>query len=189
MGLIQYEKLLHKYNMRIIEIVETIGPHNNKELALMIQGTKPAALVFDTELTKWKPYIDKFKWTVTSFKDFNGGVSYAVSKDPNGAKQIVQLFQTATTSKVGPEFHAQLGRLLGYSEKDIAEFLAQKTSTGILGSTGRILGQLGRSMLSAVKVVGGAAATLATYSPGLNSGEDEELARIRAQGPRITPRQ
>ena len=157
---------------------------------MMIQGVKPAALVFDTELAKWKPYIDKFKWTVTSFKDFNGGVSYAVSKDPNSAKQIVQLFQTAARGAVGPEFHAQLGRLLGYSEKDIAEFLAKtSTSTGILGSTGKILGQLGRSMLSAFKVVGSAAATLATYSPGLNSGEDEELARLRAQGPRITPKQ
>ena len=171
-----------------MRIYEVIGPHNEQELKLMVQGTKPAALIYANELTKWKPYIDQYKWTATPFKDFTGGTSYAVSKDPNSAQKIVQLFQqagSAAAKSVGPEFHAQLGRLLGYSEKDIAEFLALKVAPSMLTSTGKILGQLGRSLVGAVKLAGGAGATLATYSSGLNSGEDEELARRRTIGPTI----
>ena len=109
-------------------VAEAIGPHNGKELELMIKGKKPAALIFPHEMAEWRPYIEKFGWIVTPFKAFANYDSFAISKDAYSGKQISQLFQQVIASGRPPtdSFHEKLGRLLGYSEQDISDFLSNK---------------------------------------------------------------
>lgn len=109
-------------------VTEAIGPHNGKELELMIKGKKPAALIFPHDMAKWRPYIEKFGWIVTPFKGFGNYDCFAISKDPYSGKQISQLFQQVIASGQPPtdSFHEKLGRLLGYSEQDISDFLSNK---------------------------------------------------------------
>ena len=156
--------------MRIHEITEAIGPHAQQELKLMLQGTKPAALISAEDFGKWRPYIDKFKWNMVAFQDFAGSTSYAVSKDPHSAKQIAQLFQTAggaAAKSVGPEFHTQLGRLLGYSAGDIAEFLQHISARPRASSLSAIGREITRGAGRVYRILGGVGAGLALHTSEL----------------------
>ena len=121
------------------KIAETIGPHEKKELEIMLHGSKPAALIDFDELKQpnWQDAIQKNNWTVekvdiASIPTRPGTIwaSYKpliiVSKDPNVAKSIKRLMLN-TLGKYpngAPEsYHIQLGRLLGYDEEDIEHFL------------------------------------------------------------------
>lgn len=119
--------------MRFTEFYETIGPHNNQELELMSQGkdVKPAALIFKHELPKWKPSIKQHGWTVTKIKNFANQPSYVVSWDPATGPAIGNLFKEVGAQRPAPlDFHENLGRLLGYSEQDIRDFINQIKSRG-----------------------------------------------------------
>jgi len=121
------------------KIAETIGPHEKKELEMMLHGSKPAALIDFDELKQpnWQDAIQKNNWTVekvdiASIPTRPGTIwaSYKpliiVSKDPNVAKSIKRLMLN-TLGKYpngAPEsYHIQLGKLLGYGEEDIEHFL------------------------------------------------------------------
>ncbi len=133
--------------MKIYEITEAIGPHQGNELELMMKGTKPAALIDHRHLAQWRPYIDKFKWAVGTSQSFGGPRMIIVAKDPTSVKQIAQLYDSAIRAgKASPEFHTQLGRLLGYSADDIAEFLAYKGHT-MPGGTIHMLKYMGRQLM------------------------------------------
>jgi hypothetical protein len=162
--------------MKIVELLETLGPHERQELELMLKGNKPAAIVFDYS-QQWKEAVTKNGWIVKQFDTLGKSKSYVIAKQAQVADGIVKLFSQAIANGVNNKFHIELGRLLGYSTVDIAHFLASSTAKRILGP---VLG----AVQSAARVVGGVAgvaATLATHSGDVNAGEDEWLARHRAR--------
>jgi hypothetical protein len=164
-------------------INEVIGPHNDKELELMIQGTKPAALAFAREMSDWWPAIKKYGWTVDIVRHPELEASYVIARDPAKAAEIKTLLTNfyAGIKPLGSKnlYFAQLGRLLGYSATDIAHFILRINAYKLLSGTGAVLSGLGRFAAGAASM----GASLATYTGDLNSGEDEELARLRAKYP------
>ena len=193
--------------MRINDIIsEAIGPHNEKELELMIAGTKPAALAYESEMAKWWPAIKKYGWTVEELRiPSMDSVEYIISQKPETAQQIKELltsvrageFPTGISKSV---YYAKLGNLLGYSATDIAHFIlrAQVVGYKTWDKTAEILaktiGPAIRAAAPVAKAVGsvavpiakaatGVGANLMAYSGDLNAGEDEELARLRQQYP------
>ena len=194
--------------MRIHDIIsEAIGPHNNKELELMIDGTKPAALAYQSEISKWWPYIQKYGWTVEELHlppDITQ-VEYIISQKPETAQQIKELLTSVRAGKFPTGisksvYYAKLGNLLGYSATDIAHFILRaqvvgyKTWDKTAEILSRILGPAMQAATPIAKAVGsvavpiakaatGVGANLMAYSGDLNSGEDEELARLRQKYP------
>ena len=193
--------------MRIHDIIsEAIGPHNNKELELMIAGTKPAALAYESEMAKWWPAIKKYGWTVEELRiPSMDSVEYIISQKPETAQQIKELltsvrageFPTGISKSV---YYAKLGNLLGYSATDIAHFIlrAQVVGYKTWDKTAEILaktiGPAIRAAAPVAKAVGSVAVPIAkaatgvgtnlmAYSGDLNAGEDEELARLRQKYP------
>jgi len=193
--------------MRINDIIsEAIGPHNEKELELMIAGTKPAALAYESEMAKWWPAIKKYGWTVEELRiPSMDSVEYIISQKPETAQQIKELltsvrageFPTGISKSV---YYAKLGNLLGYSATDIAHFIlrAQVVGYKTWDKTAEILaktiGPAIRAAAPVAKAVGSVAVPIAkaatgvgtnlmAYSGDLNAGEDEELARLRQQYP------
>jgi hypothetical protein len=195
--------------MRIHDIIsEAIGPHNNKELELMIDGTKPAALAYQSEISKWWPYIQKYGWTVEELHlppDITQ-VEYIISQKPETAQQIKELLTSVRAGKFPTGisksvYYAKLGNLLGYSATDIAHFILRaqvvgyKTWDKTAEILSRILGPAMRSpalrraaavgavAVPIAKAATGVGANLMAYSGDLNTGEDEELDRIRQKYP------
>jgi len=193
--------------MRIHDIIsEAIGPHNEKELELMIAGTKPAALAYESEMAKWWPAIKKYGWTVEELRiPSMDSVEYIISQKPETAQQIKELltsvrageFPTGISKSV---YYAKLGNLLGYSATDIAHFIlrAQVVGYKTWDKTAEILaktiGPAVRAAAPVAKAVGSVAVPIAkaatgvgtnlmAYSGDLNAGEDEKLARLRQQYP------
>jgi hypothetical protein len=193
--------------MRINDIIsEAIGPHNEKELELMIAGTKPAALAYESEMAKWWPAIKKYGWTVEELRiPSMDSVEYIISQKPETAQQIKELltsvrageFPTGISKSV---YYAKLGNLLGYSATDIAHFIlrAQVVGYKTWDKTAEILAKtigpairaaapiakaVGSVAIPIAKAATGVGANLMAYSGDLNAGEDEELARLRQQYP------
>jgi hypothetical protein len=193
--------------MRIKDIIsEAIGPHNEKELELMIAGTKPAALAYKSEISKWWPYIQKYGWTVEELPVPSiNSVEYIISQKPETAQQIKELltsvrageFPTGISKSV---YYAKLGNLLGYSATDIAHFILRgqvigyKTWDKTAEILAKTIGPAIRAATPIAKAVGsvavpiakaatGVGANLMSYSGDLNAGEDEELARLKQQYP------
>jgi predicted nucleotidyltransferase len=119
-------------------IKETIGPHQGKELELMLHGSKPAAIIDYSQLNEkaWQDAIQNNNWTVENIDVSKipspTGTVWAsdapiiiVSKDLKVANDIKRLMLvTLGNPNQAPEsYHIQLGRLLGYSEEDIEHFL------------------------------------------------------------------
>jgi hypothetical protein len=193
--------------MRINDIIsEAIGPHNEKELELMIAGTKPAALAYESEMAKWWPAIKKYGWTVEELRiPSMDSVEYIISQKPETAQQIKELLTSVRAGKFPTGisksvYYAKLGNLLGYSATDIAHFIlrAQVVGYKTWDKTAEILaktiGPAIRAAAPVAKAVGsvavpiakaatGVGANLMAYSGDLNAGEDEELARLRQQYP------
>jgi hypothetical protein len=183
--------------MRVNDIIsEAIGPHNNKELELMIDGTKPAALAYQSEISKWWPYIQKYGWTVEELHlppDITQ-VEYIISQKPETAQQIKELLTSVRAGKFPTGisksvYYAKLGNLLGYSATDIAHFIlrAQVVGYKTWDKTAEILaktiGPAMRAVAPVAKAATGVGANLMAYSGDLNAGEDEELARLRQKYP------
>jgi hypothetical protein len=168
--------------MKIKELLEAIGPHNNQELNLMLTSAKPSALLYKEEFsTAWREAARKHGWIVKPFEGFGKQQGYIIAKQAATANSIAQLFSQAVSNGVSTRFHIELGRLLGYTNVDIAHFLASSTAQ-------RLLGPVLSTVQAAARIAGGITgigATLATHSTGLNSGEEEELARRRSMPPTI----
>ena len=117
-----------KINELLIEAA--IGPHEDNELQLMLDGTKPAAIIGSEQLSSFKPYIkDNTLSLAAKFKGGGGAIVYVVTL-PNETwrgKQIENQFMQQRKFPIGsPETktsHAKMGLLLGYSKEDIRHFL------------------------------------------------------------------
>lgn len=117
--------------MKISELLqEAIGPHEDKELELMLAGTKPAAIIGSEQLPSFKPYIkDKTLILATKFKGGGGATVYVVTlpneqwRGPQVEKQFMKMKQFPIGSPETKLSHTKMGLLLGYSKEDIRHFL------------------------------------------------------------------
>lgn len=113
-------------------VTEAIAPHGdfNNELRMMKAGTKPAAIIDPMVYEHmYKPLVNDYGWEVVTFNN-NYGRRYVVGQMGEYAriKRIADLVDNMNKKmeqgvKATPEYHIQLGRLLGYSEQDIEDFL------------------------------------------------------------------
>lgn len=98
------------------------GPHEGKELDLMLNGTKPISVF--TYMESWyrarfmKHFLlGKFLWKDFIYPCGNHGTVFAQLDQENNMNRLIEIM----SSKDRP--HAEIGRLLGYKEEHIAKFV------------------------------------------------------------------
>ena len=102
---------------------------NRNEAAMMLAGTKPAALINELEFEKlYAPHMAEHNWIAKKFWLPDMEHNFYVIGQPgelDRVKRIGQLVYNMNKSKQPPDakYHTELGRLLGYSEADIEDFL------------------------------------------------------------------
>lgn len=112
------------------------GPHEGRKVELMLAGKKPAAWLFDydNEMVKFQPYIDngtlsaiEFRYKKSGhFPDLKGYVVTLPGEEWR-ADKLQKLYDAHDKYyNTGKEelWHARIGILLGYSNKQIHSFLA-----------------------------------------------------------------
>jgi predicted nucleotidyltransferase len=122
-------------------ITEAIAPHGDSwnELNLMKIGEKPAALVGPQEFEKlYKPVMRKYNWIWTHVTVPNpdsgplvvGFERYIIGQPGEQARiarmqHLILQMNSNLKNGIKPDanYHIEMGRLLGYSDTDIAEFL------------------------------------------------------------------
>lgn len=115
------------------DLRETIAPHGDadNELKMMKAGTKPAVLlhgpIFD-EL--YRPLIKQMGWELVRFNMAGHEHQVIAQKGERArAERIARLVSDAGKTwsagkQVGPEYHRELGTLLGYSKADVDHFIS-----------------------------------------------------------------
>jgi len=122
---------IHK---RIRLINEAIAPHGSpeNEFELMKAGTKPAAIVNPhTFLELYKPVADKLGWPYQQIKIADHMYNNYVVGQPGEEKRVQRLATLvqdmnanfALGIKPDKQYHFEMGKLLGYSDQDIRDFL------------------------------------------------------------------
>ena len=120
--------------MTIKEIItERRNPHNYHEIEMLIAGTKPVGLISrKNDLERLIPYIKsgqliaRKEFTIHDWKPAPWIIGQANNK--KGVDAIYDLLKKKDEDwdigkLPGTMYHARLGRLLGYSEDDINDFL------------------------------------------------------------------
>jgi hypothetical protein len=100
------------------------GPHQNKELNMMLAGVKPAALIdVDEYDLLWKPYVDQGKFIARKFTNIAGWDNYIVAL-PGEEQRIDRMIKMLTdTGPASDVYHVKLGRMLGYTKDQIRKFI------------------------------------------------------------------
>lgn len=125
--------------MRISEVIsEEIGPHNSKELELMLAGKKIVALLTPLDIPPFQQYLDNGQLKLVATPRGFGGTKVYVVTVPGAEKRgekLARVFSELvhkntvspgfTHSYEGARYHAKIGLLLGYDPIDIAHFLAR----------------------------------------------------------------
>ena len=122
-----------------------LGPHEGRELELMLAGKKPLALFYDTipecgviPEREFAPHVHNGKLVMSEriFPSSEGSktestppvrvVFYALPDEAWRMDQAISLMEEVIFQKGRPndEDDARLGRLLGYTEEDIKQHLA-----------------------------------------------------------------
>ena len=127
---------------------EAIAPHGtpDNEFELMKAGTKPAALVNPhTFLELYKPVADELGWPYQQLNIVGHNYNNYVVGQPGEEKRVKRLATLvqdmnanfALGIKPDKHYHIEMGRLLGYSDQDIRDFLkkinlaeSKNTATG-----------------------------------------------------------
>lgn len=126
---------------------EAIAPHGDadNELKMMKAGTKPAVLlhgpVFD-EL--YRPLIKQMGWELIRF-NMDGHEHQVVAQKGERARaeRIARLVSDAGKTwsagkQVGPEYHRELGTLLGYSKADVDHFISRLYKEEVANESGSL---------------------------------------------------
>ena len=115
-----------------------IAPHLDKEFELMSKGLKPAGMISPRQLNKFKPLIKKGLIKVfdlprqidTPNIRYERDVIVTLLGEEWRAENIIKIYasvdQRILNNDPNPmrgEDHTELGKLLGYSDEDIAAFL------------------------------------------------------------------
>ena len=120
--------------MKIVELFEDIGPHEGKELELMLNGSKPAALINNDRVNDFKKYLkNKTLSLVEKIPRREPSRYYSVVITKPGeewrgkeiANSILGLRQVPQDSEEAIKYHEKLGNLLGYSSNDIDHFVSR----------------------------------------------------------------
>jgi len=118
--------------MKISEFINeagTNGPHSYKEVEMLLNGTKPAAILTPKEMNKLRPYLLKGEFF---FRKKPDGIDYIVGQKgevlrvnriyqllKNNSDRAEEISYHAMSKLPNTAYHSELGRLLGYSEEDI----------------------------------------------------------------------
>lgn len=126
-----------------MKIFEVIGPHQNKELQLMLNGSKPAALISSNkELTNFKPYIKNKQLSLAEkipYRD-NELYSYVITlpgEEWRGKEIHNALLGMRSVKPMSIEsipYHKRVGELLGYSADDIEHFITRNITSNFKDS-------------------------------------------------------
>ena len=124
--------MLHAGQVQGQKYTEAIAPHGTpeNEFQLMVAGAKPAAIVSPGHFKRmYEPVIDAYGWYAHQL-DISGARynSYVVATDPQRLTTIVKMLINMNKNMdrgIPPneEYHTTLGRLLGYNDSDIEDFL------------------------------------------------------------------
>lgn len=112
------------------------GPHQGRELKLMLAGLKPLALVEPQYMKYWVPHIEENGWTITTFQmqsftnpnSKSTGYLVSLPGEESRAKQVVKVYQRIYRDgkRMSNLDHARLGKLLGYSKEQIKFFIERR---------------------------------------------------------------
>lgn len=99
-----------------------LGPHQGKELNMLLSGVKPAALTYD--LAPFLPAIEAGQLIYQQCINRANATSYVVALPGQEAriKRIIALLIEPNGTD-NPVYHVRLGRLLGYTKDQIRAFL------------------------------------------------------------------
>lgn len=108
-----------------------IGPHEGKELGLMLQGTKPAAMISDDALKKFQPHIKsgKFIYRAIPHPKSPKIMMHFVAQNEENLDRAITAFKelmdhpNPTHNYAG---HEKFGQALGYPEEAIAAYIKQQ---------------------------------------------------------------
>lgn len=108
------------------------GPHEKRELKMMLDNVKPAAIVGPDEYQKFKPYVKKGRfiavpWEIPGYK---GYIEYIVGQpgEEYRINKIRKLLNSGSQYRISNKldvYSAKLGRLLGYTKEHIRKFIEQ----------------------------------------------------------------
>ncbi len=109
-----------------------IGPHEGKELTMMRDGVKPAALINRNQLPQWAALIRSNRLHVGQIPQLPNEVVITQPSEGWRIERIARILADVPNPNANEaerrkwEFNRQyLGQLLGYTQQDIGKFMAQ----------------------------------------------------------------
>jgi hypothetical protein len=109
----------------VMDREEWRGPHEGKELDMMLDNTKPAALITSISWPLFKPYIRQGRFISRPMQGRMKGFYLVAQPNEkwrlNKIEQIMMNFDNERDSL--DVYHAKLGRLLGYDKEHIKKFI------------------------------------------------------------------
>lgn len=112
----------------------SLGPHEGKELELMLENKKELSLFYTDSLIPddFIPYIKKGRFFCKTFKhelfinnkkvDFEYYIISQKEKDPN-VYRLAEILGKTLNSKFSPNLEREIGVLLGYDSVDIEYYI------------------------------------------------------------------
>lgn len=103
----------------------TIGPHQDREMTLMLLGMKPAAMVEPERLNHWQTAIRENGWIARRI--MNGQIVITLRDQAYRIDLLNKIYLKAWQEGRKPTDvdHVKIGRLLGYSKDEIRDFLVR----------------------------------------------------------------
>lgn len=105
------------------------GPHSGREIQMLLNGTKPAALLSPTQMLELKPYIKSHKFTmipqaytkcwIVGQKGEENRIQRIYNLLKNFHEKAEELGYGELGKLPNTMYHIELGRLFGYDEDDI----------------------------------------------------------------------
>jgi hypothetical protein len=112
----------------------SLGPHEGKELELMLKNKKELALFYTgSEVPEeFDPYLRNgilhcytFKYDLTVNSKVHEFADYIISNAIDNPKvfRLANLLERTRAEKFSPELEKEIGQLLGYNEEDIDYYI------------------------------------------------------------------
>lgn len=130
------------------DLPKGVGPHEDKELELMLAGRKPLAMFYDTipecgviPEDDFRPYVDK--GLLIKSELFRDAVDYqmryifyALPEEKPLLDKIAALLQSAWSGQcpMDDAYEYKVGSLLGYEEWEISAFIEWQNGKGMLNA-------------------------------------------------------
>lgn len=135
------QETLERLHQGTAELPPGVGPHEGKELSLMLDGRKPVAMFYDTisecgviPRHEFEPYIEsgrlvRSEMTFSSKKTGSVPVQfvfYAQTWATGEMDELIEIHRRIYDGSLtaDDEMEARIGRLLGYTELEIDAYLA-----------------------------------------------------------------